>query len=186
MAKTKTLLAVVLLVAVVGLGFYLFEKQTKQGEENIAVVPEATNSFQPLNASYEIEGQVVALVNGKAEQEIAPISITKIFTSVWADPVLGDLNNDGADDAALILTQDSGGSGTFFYVAVALNEAGKPKGINTILLGDRIAPQNISIKDGVIRVDYAVRNPDEPMVQAPSVGVSEYYKVVGNILQESQ
>lgn len=185
MIKIKTVIGILVLLAVVGGGAYYFF--VKQGNQNTQLsAPEETISFDPLNASYAIEGQTVLLVNGRAEHETVPDSAIKTITSNWSEPVSGDLNNDGTDDAAFILTQDSGGSGTFFYVAVALNENGKARGINTILLGDRIAPQNISIKDGVVLVNYAVRNPDEPMAQAPSVGISGYYKVVDGVLQETQ
>ncbi|MFA6365545.1 MAG: hypothetical protein WCW78_04075, partial [Candidatus Paceibacterota bacterium] len=145
---------IALAVLLIGVGFYFFEL-------NKPTSVNAPTVMNPLNATYVIEGQSVTLVNGKAEVDIAPGSVTKIVTTVFGGPVRGDLNGDGKEDMALMLVQNPGGSGTFYYVAAAINNDGV-KGTNAILLGDRIAPQNISIKNGQIMANYADRNPREP------------------------
>jgi hypothetical protein len=130
-------------------------------------------AFDPLNATYSIEGQAVALVNGKAETDAAPGSVAKIDTSIFDAAVTGDLDSDGRLDAAVILVQDLGGSGTFYSAAAAMNTEHGTQGTNAILLGDRIAPQTVEIKNGQIIVNYTDRKPGEPMTAAPSVGVSK-------------
>jgi hypothetical protein len=82
------------------------------------------------------------------------------------------------------LTQNNGGSGTFYYVVVALSSPNGYIGTNGILLGDRIAPQTTEIKNGQIIVNYADRKTGEAMTIAPSVGVSKYLNVNGNRLIE--
>jgi hypothetical protein len=139
--------------------------------------------FDPLNATYTIENQHIAFVNGLAQTEVVPGSAAKTVTKVFGVPVNGDLNGDGKPDAALMLTQESGGSGIFFYAAVALNGANGAEGTNAILLGDRVAPQNIEIKNGQVIANYAERNPGEPMTTQPSVGVSKYMVVRGTMLE---
>ncbi|MFA6273338.1 MAG: Gmad2 immunoglobulin-like domain-containing protein [Candidatus Paceibacterota bacterium] len=136
------------------------------------------------NATYIIEGEEVMLQDGHAEKEAAPGSATKIITSIFGELTKGDLDGDGDDDAALLLVRDLGGSGTFYYLAVAENIDGKFKGTNAILLGDRIAPQTIEIRDGVLIGNYATRLPDEPMTDQPSVGVSKYAKLLDGRLLE--
>ncbi|MEE4261219.1 MAG: hypothetical protein V2I56_00930, partial [Desulfobacteraceae bacterium] len=89
-------------------------------------------------------------------------------------PVYGDLNGDGRDDAALFLVYDPGGSGTFYYVATAIARDGIFQGTNAVLLGDRIAPRTINIRNKVIAVYYADRRPDEPMAAAPSIVKTMY------------
>jgi hypothetical protein len=128
----------------------------------------------PLSASYMIEDRKVSLLDGRYEVEAAPGSATKVRTWVFGDPVSGDLDDDGDDDAALLLVHAPGGSGTFYYVAAALNMNGAYQGTNTVLLGDRIAPQNISIRNGVIIADYADRHFGESMTTPPSVGKTTY------------
>lgn len=137
------------------------------GEEAAAPTDDdAVSNFSqsPLNATYQIKQDSIILENGESEQEIYPGSTTKIYTSVFGEPVFGDLNDDGDEDAALVLIYDLGGTGTFYYLAVALNEGGGYKGLNSVLLGDRISPQNVSIENNEILVRYAVRAPADPMI----------------------
>lgn len=125
----------------------------------------------------------MTLVNGFFEAESAPGSATKITTRYFGNEAFGDLNGDGKEDVAFLLTQSTGG-GTFFYVVAALETASGVEGTNAIFLGDRIAPQNTSIENGVITVNYADRNPGEPFTTQPSLGISKYLKVEANLLVE--
>ena len=128
----------------------------------------------PQNATYTIEGSKVTLTNGKAEVIAAPGSSAKEEISLFGQPTVGDLNGDGVNDAAVILVDATSGTGTFYYVSGALNVNGKYVGLNAQLLGDRVAPQTVEIKDGVIIANFADRNPGEPMSTEPSLGVSKY------------
>ena len=149
------------------------------GKERISVaaglVPHSATS--PLNASYWIEGKEVRLVNGRAEMETVPGAVTKLRTYVFGKPVYGDLDGDGEEDAALILVQDSGGSGTVYYLAGVLIRKGVCQGTDAALLGDRVAPRNIGIHDGIIVVNYADRRPEESMAAFPSVAKSMYLAI---------
>ncbi len=136
-----------------------------------------TSATDPLHASYRIEGQEVRLIEGRAETEAPPGSATKTVTSAFGEPVFGDLNGDGTEDAALLLVHTPGGGGTFYYVSAALNADGGFRGTNAVLLGDRIAPQTIEIRDGVMIANYAERGPGEPISTPPSFGVSKYLVV---------
>lgn len=146
-----------------------------------------TTSASPLNATYVIGQVPVSLVHGRTEQSLTPTSASKTVTAVWGVPAVGDLNNDGVDDAALLLVQNSGGSGTFYYVAAALQNKSLNQfvGTNAVLLGDRIAPQNISVQRGVVLVNYATRKAGQAMSVQPSVGVSKYFVVNKNVLLPS-
>jgi len=152
----------------------------KTGNKNGGSV--SASMFDPFNATYTIDGQPVTLVDGKSEVAAAPGSASKVTTMLFGQPVMGDLNGDGKTDAALMLVQDSGGSGTFYYVAAAMNMGSTAQGTNAILLGDRIAPQTIAIQNGEILANYADRKPGEPMTTAPSVGVTKYFIYNGSSL----
>jgi hypothetical protein len=138
----------------------------------------------PKDATYLVEGQPVTLSNGVSEAEAAPGSASKIVTTYFGNEAVGDLNGDGLPDTAFILTQTSGGSGTFYYAAVALKTSAAYEGTNAVLLGDRISPQTTEIRDGKLIVNYADRKPGEPMTASPSVGVSKYFTVSGETLSE--
>jgi hypothetical protein len=114
-----------------------------------------------------------------------PTKLTNAGMNYFGNDATGDLNGDGVDDTAFIVTSSPGGSGTFYYVVAALKVAdGGYQGTNAILLGDRIAPQTTQIKDGQLIVNYADRKPSEPMSAKPSIGVSKYLRVVDGQLQE--
>jgi hypothetical protein len=136
------------------------------------------------NATYIIEGTAVTLIDGRAEQNTVPGSASKTVTQYFGNEAIGDVNGDGVPDTAFILTQTSGGSGTFYYVVVALKMEKGYQGTNAVLLGDRIAPQTTEITNGRIIVNYADRSPKQSMSTAPSVGVSKYLRVDGMTLSE--
>ncbi|MDP3207563.1 MAG: hypothetical protein Q8M65_00300 [Rhodoglobus sp.] len=132
-----------------------------------------------------VSALVVTLVGGMAETAAAPGSASRVTTRFFGNEAKGDLNGDGNEDIAFLLTQDGGGSGTFFYVVVALRTDDGYTGTNAVLLGDRIAPQTTEIHGTELIVNYAERAPDEPMTTPPSIGVSKYLKVVDGELVET-
>lgn len=138
------------------------------------------------NLTYAIDGQSVRLVAGRAETPSAPGSASMTVTQYFGNEAIGDVNGDGMNDTAFLVTQNSGGSGTFFYVLVALKTATGYQGTNAVLLGDRIAPQTTEIKNGEVVVNYADRNSGEPMTTRPSLGVTKYLTVSGAVLSEKK
>lgn len=134
------------------------------------------------NTSYLIDDERVMLKNGIAENEIAPDSASKSVTEVWSDNTRGDFDGDGVEDVAVILTQNGGGSGTFFYVAVYNGTTGS----NAIGFGDRVAPQTVEFREGEVIVNYADRLPWESMAARPSIAKSKYLKYENGKLKEVQ
>lgn len=134
------------------------------------------------DAEYIINGQAVKLSDGYSETEAAPGSASKIITRYFGNEVKYDFDKDGREDIAFLLTQETGGSGVFFYVVAALNKEDGYIGSQGLLLGDRIAPQTTEISQNpnhkdVIVVNYMDRNPGEPMTVPPSVGKSIWLKL---------
>ena len=134
------------------------------------------------NIAYEINGENVQLVDGVAEIEIVPGSASKIVTRYFGNELLTDLNGDGREDVVFLVTQETGGSGTMFYVVSALHIDGGYMGSDGYLLGDRVAPQNIEVSPNprhanVIVANYADREIGAPMTTQPSVGKSAYLKL---------
>lgn len=134
------------------------------------------------DATYSIEGVPAVLKNGVSEIEAAPGSASKITTRYFGNDYLVDLNNDGRQDVVFLLTQETGGSGIFYYAVAAINTEAGYIGSDGYLLGDRIAPQTINASPNprhknVIVVNYADRASDEPMSAEPSIGKSAYLKL---------
>lgn len=179
--SNKIILVVILLVGIIGIGYWFYQSQ--QEEQPIET---QTFTLDARNCTYLVEGKNITLTNGYSEEEVAPGSASKIITRYFGNEITGDFNNDGFSDIAFILTQETGGSGTFYYVAAALGSKDRCLGTNAVLLGDRIAPQTTNFQNGEIIVNYAERKPDEPMTVSPSVGVSKYFKINGDQLVEIQ
>lgn len=123
----------------------------------------------PLNATYLIEGQDVRLVDGRCERPAAPDSATKTRTIVLGQPVAGDLDGTGGEDAVVLLRYDPGGSGIFYCLAAAISGDRQYKGTNAVLLGDRIVPRDIKLSHRVVVVRYTDRLPAEPMSAYPTI-----------------
>ncbi len=124
------------------------------------------------NAEYVINGKQVRLKDGVSEVS-SPDSASKVITRYFGNEVRKDLNDDGKEDIVFLLTQTTGGSGTFYYVVAALNTESGYSGSEGLLLGDRIAPQTTESGPWKsVIVNYADRKPTDSFVVQPSVGKS--------------
>lgn len=176
MNKTNVLIVILIVLLAATGGLYLYNNQLQKNK------PVAQTDYK--NISYSIEGQIVALKNGVAETEIAPGSASKSTTKYFGNEARGDFNGDGLQDVAFLLTQNNGGSGTFYYVVAALKTSTGYTGTNGILLGDRIAPQSTEFMNNEIVVNYADRNPGEPFTTAPSKGITKRLTIAsGNLVE---
>jgi len=165
--KIGSLLAVILIL--VG-GFFAFNSYIYNEKQGDGAIENKTVPFY-------ISGDSVTLTNGVAEKPAAPGSAEKITTRYFGNEVKADLNGDGIVDLGFLVTQQTGGTGTFYYFVGALqNEDGTYRGTNATLIGDRIAPQTTEFRDGLVIVNYADRAPGEPMSARPGIGKSLYLK----------
>ncbi len=181
MKKIIIFLAAIIVLIAAGLGFWKFIYSPKSPDRNVL----SGTQKDYKNISYKIDGKDVLLANGVSEAEAVPGSASKIITRYFGNEAVGDFNGDGMDDVAFLLTQDAGGSGTFYYAVAALKTSSGYIGTNGILLGDRIAPQTTEFRNGYIIVNYAERAANEPMTARPSIGVSKYLVVENNNLIET-
>lgn len=130
------------------------------------------------DVEFVMSGERVQLVDGEAWTETMMGGASASVVKYFGNEAKGDLNGDGVPDMAFLITQESGGSGTFFYVVGAVqNAAGRFQGTEAVLIGDRIAPQTTEIRDGQLLVNYADRAPGEPMAARPSVAKTLYLRL---------
>jgi uncharacterized lipoprotein YbaY len=125
------------------------------------------------NAEYPlagVPGDKVLLTDGKFEDAANNISV-----ELRGPQATGDLNGDGATDAAVTLVASTGGSGVFSVLSAVLNVDGQAKPVDSAFLGDRIRVQRIGIADGVITVRYLDRRFDQPMSARPTIPVVQRY-----------
>jgi heat shock protein HslJ len=169
----KVILIAGLVVIITGIIALFSIPRTASGPTDKSAVPQGQFTDEK-NATYQINGMSVTLKDGVSEVEAAPGSASKIITKYFGNEVRHDFNGDGREDVAFILTQETGGSGTFYYVVAALNTEKGYIGTNdAFLLGDRIAPQTTEMGKGyVVVVNYADRKLGEPFTTRPSLGKS--------------
>jgi hypothetical protein len=147
-------------------------------------LPDAILAESPANSSYLIDNERIELENGLKEWQAAPGSSSRIKVAIAGDPVYGDLTSNSMVDAALFTIYQGGGSGTFYYIGAALSEKGQYRGLNTILIGDRIKSPVAKIQNGLITVSYFDRRPDEAMSAVPTLAETRYFIVKESSLQE--
>ena len=141
-----------------------------------------TTGANPLQATYSLDGLEVTLRDGRFDMPAAPGAAARVSVSVFGPPVYGYLDDDQDMDAALILVYQSGGSGTFYYVAAAIAEERGYRGTNALLLGDRIAPKLVHIQHRSIVTKFLDRKASQPFSATPTVAVSRYAFLDGHEL----
>ena len=171
---TKHFKAHVALLLTAALAACAPEVPTEDAQQGVASAMKAEARLvsrpDPRNATYEVDDQSITLVNGLAEgPPAAPGSATRERTLLLDPPVFGDLDGDGDEDAVVLLTHETGGSGTFVYVAAVTQTAQGHRGSNAISLGDRIGSPEIRVVRGVVHVNFLDRPEEASFADAPSV-----------------
>ena len=136
------------------------------------------------NAQYQpgaAEGsQLVQLTDGKFEQG-TPDSEDFISIEVTDFVAIGDLAADGTDEAAVLISENYGGTGVFVFLAVYSNENGTWTFQTSNMVDDRPQLQELSIANNEIFLDAVIHGIDEPMC-CPTLRTMRHYRFVDNLL----
>ena len=115
-------------------------------------------------------------------QDGAYISNTGSAAITLLDPLaFGDLNGDGAGDAAALLAESYGGSGTFVSLVIFLNEGGQPAQAAVTPIDDRPVIQDVRIEAGQVALEAVIHGFEDPMC-CPTLATSRHYALVGSVL----
>lgn len=176
--KKRILLTLVSVVAMTSVYLLYTNRYTEQSQQ-IKDTPTQESPFDGKNTSFLLDGETVTLVNGTAEIETALGAATKTKITYFGNDAKADLDGDGTEDVAYLITSDNGGSGIFYYALVARKTSDGYKNTNAFFIGDRIAPQSTYIPQGTreIHINYAERRAGEPMTTPPSSGAVLLLKV---------
>lgn len=120
----------------------------------------------------------VKLTAGRYEDPESRLAIT-----LSGEPVLGDLDGDGAPDAAVLLETVGGGTGVFMDLAAVLNRGGVPVHAASVLLGDRVVVESVALEAGAVMIQMVTQSPDDPMC-CPTLRVVRKYRLDGQALVE--
>jgi hypothetical protein len=121
----------------------------------------------------------VQLVNGEYREPAAPGSATQTVVKLTDARVFGKLG--GKDVGAVILVTDTGGSGTFYDLALLVKG---PQGWvhqDSSLLGDRIKIHFLVMKDNAIMLDMTTHGPGDPRC-CPTQRVIQWFSLKDNRL----
>lgn len=160
-----------LLAAIASLAFLAACQQQETGEATAprpasATVKQAPPNLAELrNATYTgIQDGPITLTDGEWRgAAFLEGGASRPSVGLFEDfRLTGDLDDDGADEAVVLLWSSSGGSGTFDYLAVVGRDAsGAPLNIATAALGDRVQIRAARIVDGRVVVDVVQAGPED-------------------------
>lgn len=146
-----------------------------------AAVPPLTADML-RNGTYALpeSKETVTLVDGKYDRAE---SMENILHVELRDPIaFGDLNGDGVEDAAIVLSENMGGTGFFMSVVAVLNNGGAPMQGPSRFIDDRAQLNGmVIVVGGRIVVDAVIHGPADPMC-CPNFPVVESFRLIGNQL----
>jgi hypothetical protein len=93
----------------------------------------------------------------------------------------GDLNGDGSDEVAALVSENYGGTGVFVFLALYADVDGTLTFQTSRMVDDRPQLNTISIQNGEIFLDAVIHGPDEPMC-CPTLRTTRHYRWVDNQL----
>ena len=137
-------------------------------------------SIDYKNAIYRIEGKDVTLLEGQHSQPAAEGAAEQDVTRVVEPPAHAVGKLGGRSAVAVFLSQEGGGSGTFYYAALVFNDG---RG-TTFQIGDRIQPIGIAINGDDLVVSYLDRKADEPMAVPPTVPKERHFAYMNGQIVE--
>jgi hypothetical protein len=157
--------------------------------ETVVAPTTPASAAQPLNeaelkaALYDIPDFGKAqLVAGKYERDAkSPAGRGAVG---FSQATLGDLTQDGVDDAAVILWANTGGSGIFEYLAVVTKQNGIPTQVTVGFLGDRVKIERLVVAQGKIGLTMLTQGPQDPLC-CPTQLVTRTYWLEGNVLKQA-
>ena len=144
-------------------------------------------SIGPGNATYSgIYAHTITLKDGRWEGEpFIDGGASRPTVGLVEDfSLTGDLDGDGEIERAVVLWENSGGTGKPNYLAVMGEKEGRLVNLSTTLIGDRVQLRAGRINNGKIELDVIQHGPDEPAC-CPSQKATRIWSLKGKeLIQE--
>jgi hypothetical protein len=160
------------------LGMSLQRASTGDSAANGLSRHDLQNLTYHLGTTSSVEGGKVPLTDGRWSDPAGGSSFTLHPTHA-----LGDLDGDRRGDAAAILVESTGGTGTFYYLFAVVNRDGRAVQIGEPeWLGDRTVIERLSIdRKGLITIRFLTHK-DSDAACCPTMRIEDRYRVEGGRL----
>lgn len=136
------------------------------------------------NAAYNLQNIPFVLNQGSATLSADQPRVIRLFAALDENNLAyGDLNGDGLIDAAARIVINTGGSGSFNYLVAMVSSVGLVQQAASLLLGDRVIVNSISISDGTITVDMIVQGPNDPLCCPTQPKIANFRLINGQLTE---
>ncbi len=122
----------------------------------------------------------VQLVNGEFSGVVDGVELN---AKVRPEIAFGDLNRDGIDDAALLLSENTGGSGIFVSLIVIYSQGDHFQQAPAVMIDDRPVINLFTLENGSVNVTGLIHGPNDPMVDPTTTFSAEYRLFGGRLVQ---
>ncbi len=159
----------------------------------IAPTPTAVASIPPLTVD-EVNNAQVALTtltgdvaipyqlkDGVYQKGTDPAGASYAVIKLLDQKVFGDLNGDGAGDAAVLVAENYGGTGVFVSLVAFVNQDGAPVQAAVMPVDDRPIITSLDMKDGEIGLEATIHATQDPMC-CPSLVTRRHVRLNGSQL----
>lgn len=140
---------------------------------------------QIRNAPYQLGftdvPRTVQMTNG-AFQEGAVNATTYMEIRVSDFIALGDINGDGVNEAAAIVSENYGGSGVFVFLALYVEQAGQPVHLTSVFIDDRPGIETLRFENNEIFLAVITHDSDDPFC-CPTLRNERHYRLINNQLE---
>lgn len=75
----------------------------------------------------------------------------------------GDIDADGADEGAIIVQSETGGSGVFVDLILVRADASRPRQVGALFLGDRVQVESLSVEAGSVVATVLGHDEEDPL-----------------------
>lgn len=146
---------------------------------------EGISAQQIRNADYQLGftdvPRTVQFTNGVFQQGAAG-SADFMEIRVTDFIALGDLNGDGVNEAAALISENYGGTGVFVFLALYVEQAEQPVFLTSAFIDDRPAVDGIGFENGEIFLLVTTHGAEDPFC-CPTLRNERHYRLINNQLE---
>ena len=110
-----------------------------------------------------VHDEAVKLTDGRWEGEpYVPEGASRASVGIADDSYLtGDLDGDGTEEAVVVAWENSGGTGSYSFIAVFAYRDGAVVNLATAMIGDRVRVRDRQLSDGAIILSVTQHGPGD-------------------------